>query len=529
MEKTTLILSFRLTSGRLPMVFFGFVLLATCINSNTALAQQAQAELGHLQLTILDEGGERLACRVHLRDSQDHPVQAPGLPFFRDHFVCDSPVQLQLMSGEYHYEIERGCEYEPIAGSVRVDPGQKHAVEVTLQRIAHASEKGWFSGDLHIHRSLQDIRLLMRAEDLHVAPVITWWNDNNHWTTETIPKDGTVQHFDGDRFINVMAGEDEREGGALMYFGLTMPLAISGASREYPSPLKFVDQADQQNPNVWLDIEKPFWWDVPAWIASGRMDSVGLANNHMCRNKMYEDEAWGFPRDERKLRAPRGNGYWTQEIYYHLLNTGNRLPPSAGSASGVLPNPVGYNRVYVHCDGELTYHKWWQNLRAGRCFVTNGPILYCHANGQLPGHVFQHAKQLDLKLDLSLLSNDAVRDIEIIRDGKVVKTISLADKHRAHNTANLSFQKSGWFLARAITTVPHTFRFASTGPFYVEIGEKSQRISRHSAQFFLDWAQQRRKRIIKAMSDPREREEVVRYHDRAIRYWQEKCDLANVE
>jgi hypothetical protein len=56
------------------MVFFGSVLLATCINSNTALAQQAQAELGHLQLTILDEGGERLACRVHLRDSQDHPV-----------------------------------------------------------------------------------------------------------------------------------------------------------------------------------------------------------------------------------------------------------------------------------------------------------------------------------------------------------------------------------------------------------------------------------------------------------------------
>ena len=28
-------------------------------------------------------------------------------------------------------------------------------------------------------------------------------------------------------------------------------------------------------------------------------------------------------------------------IYYHLLNCGLRVPPSAGSASGVLPNPVG--------------------------------------------------------------------------------------------------------------------------------------------------------------------------------------------
>ncbi|HAK94366.1 MAG TPA: hypothetical protein DCM87_05035 [Planctomycetes bacterium] len=50
-------------------------------------------------------------------------------------------------------------------------------------------------------------------------------------------------------------------------------------------------------------------------------------------------------------------------------------PPSAGSASGVLPNPVGYNRVYVHVDGELTYAKWWEGLQAGRAFVTNGPLL----------------------------------------------------------------------------------------------------------------------------------------------------------
>src|SRR5439155_9501505 len=53
---------------------------------------------------------------------------------------------------------------------------------------------------------------------------------------------------------------------------------------------------------------------------------------------------------------------------------GLRLPPSAGSASGVLPNPVGYDRVYVHLDGELSYERWWEALRAGRVFVSNGPL-----------------------------------------------------------------------------------------------------------------------------------------------------------
>src|SRR5262249_15553543 len=152
--------------------------------------------------------------------------------------------------------------------------------------------------------------------------------------------------FDKNRFYHVMAGEDEREGGALLFFGLSRPLDIAKAAREFPSPMKFVAEAKQQ-PGAWIDIEKPFWWDVPVWLASGLGDSISLATNHMCRDRMYETEAWGKARDAQRLPPPQGNGYWSQEVYYHILNCGLRIPPSAGSASGVLPNPVGYNRAYV--------------------------------------------------------------------------------------------------------------------------------------------------------------------------------------
>src|SRR5262249_56090126 len=102
------------------------------------------------------------------------------------------------------------------------------------------------------------------------------------------------------------------------------------------------------------DIEKPFWWDVALWLASGKMNSIGLANNHMCRDRMYESEAWGKPRLVERLPAPLGTGYWTQEIYYHVLNAGLRLPPSAGSASGVLPHPLRYNPASLHLSPPLT-------------------------------------------------------------------------------------------------------------------------------------------------------------------------------
>ena len=44
---------------------------------------------------------------------------------------------------------------------------------------------------------------------------------------------------------------------------------------------------------MWIDAEKPFWWDMPIWLASGKIDSIGLANNHMQRDGMLTNEAWG--------------------------------------------------------------------------------------------------------------------------------------------------------------------------------------------------------------------------------------------
>jgi hypothetical protein len=326
-----------------------------------------------------------------------------------------------------------------------------------------------------------------------------------------------------------MAGEDERGGGALLFFNLNEPLPITKATREYPSPMKFVEEARQRNKAVWIDVEKPFWWDAPVWLASGQMDSIGIANNHQCRSTMLANEAWGKPRDRNRLPDPLGNGYWTQEIYYHLLNCGVRLPPSAGSASGVLPNPVGYNRVYVHVDGDLTYDKWWAGLKTGQSFVTNGPLLLCKANGQLPGHVFRGDKPLTVKLDITLISNDRVPRIEIIKDGKVDSVIELDDALSQQRTAIVSFRESGWFLVRAIADNKQTFRFTSTAPFYVEVGEQKRRISKQSAQFFLDWVNERIERLRREVKSPDELREVLEYHEKARQFWQDVMRGANAE
>jgi hypothetical protein len=486
-----------------------------------ALAQTAATRM---DITVLDHAtGKPVPCRIHLKDSAAKPIRAGHLPFFRDHFVCPGTVQLELPPGRYSYEIERGPEYLMRIGSFSVVDATSQSLSVELERLVDLSAEGWWSGETHVHRPVEDVELLMRAEDLHVAPVMTWWNNQNLWKDKARPEQVLVR-FDQNRFYHVMGGEDEREGGALLFFNLSEPLSITGSSREYPSPMKFLTAGKQKG--AWIDIEKPFWWDVPIWLASGQVNSIGLANNHMCRDQMYVSEAWGRPRDAQRLPSPRGNGFWTQEIYYHILNCGLRIPPSAGSASGVLPNPVGYNRVYVHLGNSLNYEHWWEGLRAGRSFVSNGPLLRCQANGQGPGHVFSSpGKELSIDLNASLDSRDPISVIEIIKNGAVERAVPFDDWKKTRKLGSIQFSESGWFLVRVVADNPNTFRFASTAPFFVEIGEAKRRISKASAQFFLDWIRERTLRV--KLDDAEQRSEVLKHHQMAEEFWQDQLAKAN--
>jgi hypothetical protein len=495
----------------------------------------ATAEEGRLVFNAVDKAsGQPLAARMHLKDMRGKPVKPPKAPFFKDHFVFDGTIMLDLPLGTYNFEVETGPEYKSQTGYFILERSANDTKTLEMQRYLDMKKEGWWSGDLHIHRSPAEIELLMRAEDLHVGPVITWWRNRKSYKDEPVAKKTLVQ-FDKDRFYSSLAGEDEREGGALLFFNLPEPLPLAGAKPEYPSGAKFLEMA-RENPGVHVDAEKPFWWDMPVWIATGKVQSIGLANNHEHRDGVLDNEAWGKQRETALYPAPHGNGRWSEHIYYELLNCGLRIPPSAGSASGVLPNPVGYNRVYVHCGPELTWESWWENLRLGRVMVTNGPLLRprvfgpgAEQEGALPGHVFQgdQGKPLEVQIALKLSTRDPVDYLEIIKDGKPIQQVRLDEWANAGGVLPpLAFESSGWFLVRAVTNNSKTYRFASTGPYYVEIGYQP-RISKKAAQFFVDWVYERARRI--KLDDASEKNEVLEFHRRARDFWQKKLAEANAD
>src|SRR5204862_1084447 len=126
-----------------------------------------------------------------------------------------------------------------------------------------------------------------------------------------------------------------------------------------------------------------------------KVDLFELSNNHVWRTE------FGFPdfgepppkwmkvgRDAKGL-TEKGWIDYNFRLYYLLLNCGYRLRPTAGTASGVHPVPLGFGRVYVHVGKDFSYGAWVKGLNEGRSFVTTGPMLLAELNGREPGEVFR--------------------------------------------------------------------------------------------------------------------------------------------
>jgi len=488
---------------------------------------------GVFRLKVIDRDTQQpVACRMHLTNAAHRPLKAPKVPFWHDHFVFFGEVTLKLPEGEYAFEIERGLEYLVRSGHFTMQNFSDDEKVVDLKRFANMANEGWWSGDLDTARPAKDLELLMEADDLHVVELVSWPNRKALLPKSTGGKNaatkGNVVAFGDARFYHLAAGNDARAGGSLLLFNLEQPLDLSKAKAEYPPQAELLATARKQ-PGAWIDAQKAYSWDLPVWIATGQLDSVQLANSNLGRKTSVNNESGGRPRDARLFPGNTGNGRWTEAIYYKLLECGLRLPPTAGSGSGVVANPLGYNRMYVHVDGELTYEKWWEGVKAGRIVVTNGPLIRPDVEGEKPGHVFRapEGSDIELEIGLTLSTRDKISYLEVIKNGDLVHQVRLADwQATGGKLPLLKFEKSGWFLIRAATDLNETYRFASTAPYYVEIGEQP-RISLAAAQFFLDWVELRMKNL--KLDDPEQLEAVLKWHRQAREYWQALVEKANAK
>jgi hypothetical protein len=439
---------------------------------------------GLLLLEFLEKGtGRPLAARVAVQEEGGKPAAPPG-SLYRIHgdqmdFSADRGVELAVPAGRYHLHASHGPEYRLAHHQLEVAAGRTTTLKVELERWTDPSSRGWYSGENHIHANYgygqwyntpEEMRRMVEAEGLNVSNFVVANSDT----------DGV---FDREFF----RGRPDPNSGPqnVLYWNEEFRATLWGHMtlvnlKKLVEPV-FTGFADTTNP-----------WDAPT--NSDIADHVHLQGGHVNYTHPAQNvtdpylgaySAKSLPVDIALGRIDSVDinaGYEATVPFWHrLLNCGFRIPASAGTdcfLNRVRSQLPGASRAYVKVEGEFSYDAWIKGLKAGRSFVTNGPIL-----DFLPGETIRLDAPGELPVKAGATFTAAIDRLEVMWNGEVVARGELAaDKLSATVNAAVKAGRSGWIGVRVIAG-----RFqAHSSPVYVEVAGKPAG-SKADAEYFLAW------------------------------------------
>lgn len=507
----------------------------------TDLSEDGSAAINFVG-TILDANtGNPLAARVYVRGSDGQwlyvhsadengsawPYSEQWVPMpdsvEKHTTVSAHPFQVKLRPGEYEIEIERGKEYLPLREAVSIppssDPSKPIERSFRLRRWIDMSAQGWYSGETHVHRRFAELPNVMLAEDLNVAFPVTYWTTRsdqipdlapsplrsqgpspfgpreNHghdpiWVSEQhviLPRNTEYEIFS--------IGQRRHVLGALFILNHRTPFTLTA-----PPVTPIVNQARAEG--ALLDLDKHNWpWSLML-VPVAQVDLYELSNNSVWRTNFgFKQAGHALPTwadIEQESPGVLTEWGWLQfgfEMYYALLNCGFRLSPTAGTASGVHPVPLGYSRVYVHTGEAFELEPWLTGLKHGRSFVTTGPMLLGTINRQHPGASIQFPSATggDVEWSVTLQSPDPITQFELLFNGQVQQTYQPESKAVQQGgwfwkgNGKLTIPESGWVVMRAWSDQPDgRKRFAHTGAWYFEVAGRSIRPPRSQVEYLLE-------------------------------------------
>ena len=491
-------------------------LLSAFILVSSATVTQADGITG----SVIDSSGNLVACRLYISNTEsgewfyatslggtavtcEKQSRNPGS--FEKHTALSAHrFKCELPAGKYTVRAERGKQYLPAETTVEVQQGKDVSVELQLRTFIVMQERGWYSGDGHIHQDINDVPTLIQAENVNVGLPLTYWVRDS---SQIPANDGSIYRpraswVDNSHLIYPVNTEYEifsingkpHTQGAVLVLNHRKPL-----TKPTPPARPIAEAAREQG--ALLDLEKHSWnWSLMI-VPVMNVDLFELSNNHHWKTEFGLPQ-WTLensPRDWPEIEI-NDAGFtemgWTEfglQTYYSLVNCGFRLRVTAGTAFGVHPVPLGHSRVYVHCADRFDFKNWIRNLNAGHSFVTNGPLLDVRFNGALPGAQWNRSTPENrLHITGTVAGLNPVKSVQIIRNGEIaaeldVQSVKQEDgTFRAELDTTVSVEGTGWVAVRCFEDLPRDkVSFAHTNPVYIDVPNAPLRPRKKRVQFFV--------------------------------------------
>jgi len=161
-----------------------------------------------------------------------------------------------------------------------------------------------------------------------------------------------------------------------------------------------------------------------------------------------------------------------QRLWYMLLNHGYRIPGTA-SSDATFDNPgralPGAVRNYTYVDGALSPQSLAEAMRAGRNFVTSGPLLLVDIGGHPIGDVIRVQTSRVFHVSLQAWASgepgEKLTRVEFVRNGKVIRSF-VPDAAEFATRFDIRESGTAWYIARVMgTSIRQT---AISDPIYFE-------------------------------------------------------------
>lgn len=337
--------------------------------------------------------------------------------------IIDGACEIAVPPGLLRIQATKGPEYRPLDTEVHLHPG-KMALRLMIERWSDPRAEGWHTGDTCAYFLAPHAALLeAAAEDLAVVDLLI--REGSNGQTPTL---ANISAFSGqspalarDGHHVVVNSRNDGPGGRLLLLNchrVVYPLSFGEGERW--TLLDWCDQCHRKGGLVvaddWLDRANP---------------------------ELLTDD---FLRHIDAIRYLPGHPL---EPWFDVLNRGFRLPLVAGSGKQSNREVLGAWRTYAQLppDQPFDYRAWIDAVRAGRSFVTRGPLLrFALERNELQAEA------------MALL---ALERLEIVHNGAVVATES---RPATTLRTRVSVPASGWAIARC---VDHRGVAALTAPAYL--------------------------------------------------------------
>ncbi|MBI2433992.1 MAG: CehA/McbA family metallohydrolase, partial [Candidatus Hydrogenedentes bacterium] len=416
-------------------------------------------DAGTLNVTVLsDDTGHPTPAMVRLvwaKDGQDfRPANAVDFAPQFDHqgnftgprrtnypgrwaggyWCVPGPFEMEVPAGEWEVTVLRGVEHVPVTDQFSVGPNETVARTYRPERWVDMRRKGWYSGDDHVHGQIlsdSDAANLMawiQAEDVHLANVVKMGDIYRTW-------------FDQRGF-----GED---------FRVVDKDYILSPGQECPRTHDQLGHTLQMNiKNMIRDTGQYYLYDTVFDQVEAQGGLSGYAHVNSVLFHVHRDMSMNIPKGKVDFIELLQFTILGTDLYYDFLNLGFKVTASSGSD---VPwgGSVGEVRAYAYTGRHrFTADRWFEAVREGHTFVTNGIMLDLRVNRARPGDEVVVDDERPVHVRARAFGDTRrlePKKLEIVSQGEVIREITSSGPYQEE--LELEFELSSgngcWIAARA--------------------------------------------------------------------------------